>query len=110
MLILGVAAVSLTACGINAPRAEIAYAEAIIVSARNVGAHQYAGVELERAKGKLYQAKAAMRDGENEKSLRLANESTVTASLAEAKTAEGKAKLAESQMQESLQVLKAQLR
>ena len=107
---LGVAVASLTACGIDAPKSEIAYAEATIQSARNVDANRYAGVELERAKGKLHAAKSAMKEGENEKALRLANESTATASLAQAKAEAGKAKTAETQMQESLDMLKTQLK
>ena len=51
-----------------------------------------------------------MKEGENEKALRLANESTATASLAQAKAEAGKAKVAETQMQESLQMLKSQLK
>ncbi len=107
---LCVAVASLTACGIDAPKAEIAYAEATIQSARNVDANRYAGVELERAKGKLHSAKSAMKDGENEKALRLANEATATASLAQSKAEAGKAKTAESQMQQSLNMLKSQLK
>ncbi len=108
--ILSAALVSLTACGIDAPKAEIAYAEATIQSARNVDANRYAGVELERAKGKLHEAKSAMKDGENEKALRLANEATATASLAQAKAEAGKAQAAENQMQQSLKMLESQLK
>jgi len=107
---LGAAFSVLTACGIDAPKAEIAYAEATIQAARNVDANRHAGVELERAKGKLQQAKSEMRDGNNEKALRLAKESTATASLAQAKAEAGKAKTAEGQMQESLEMLKSQLK
>lgn len=107
---IGAAVSALTACGIDAPKAEVAYAEATIQAARNIDANRYAGVELERAKGKLQQAKAEMKDGNNEKALRLANESTATASLAQAKAEAGKAKTAEDQMQQSLQMLKTQLK
>ena len=107
---LGVAIGSIAACGIDAPKAEIAYAEATFQSSRNVDANRYAGVELERAKGQLHQAKTAMKDGDNESALRLANESTATASLAQAKAEAGKAKTAETQMQESLKMLESQLK
>ncbi|MCK5354372.1 MAG: DUF4398 domain-containing protein [Methyloprofundus sp.] len=101
---------STTGCGIDAPKAEIAYAEATIHSARNVDANRYAGVDLERAKGKLHEAKSAMNEGDNEKALRLAHEATATASLAQAKAEAGKAKMAESQMKDSLNMLESQLR
>ncbi len=106
---ISVAVASLTACGIDAPKAEIAYAEATIQSARNVDANRYAGVELERAKGKLHAARSAMKEGDNEKALRLANESTAAASLAQAKAEEGKEKAIESQRLNSLDTLKSQL-
>jgi hypothetical protein len=102
---LGVATASLIACGIDAPKVEIAYAEATVQSAQNIDANRYAGVELERAKGKLQEAKQAMKEGENEKALRLAKESTATASLAQAKTEAGKAKTAEIEMQEGLDII-----
>ncbi|TXL18169.1 hypothetical protein BMR04_02090, partial [Methylococcaceae bacterium HT3] len=67
-------------------------------------------VELERAKNKLQRAKEEMKDGNNEKALRLANESTADSSLAQAKTEAGKASAAEKQMQKSMQMLKSQLK
>lgn len=106
---LGSVVVTLAACGIEPPKTEIAYAEATIQSARNVDANRYAGVELERAKNKLDEAKMAMKEGDNEKALRLANESTAVANLAQAKTEAGKAQEAEKQMQDSLRLLKSQL-
>ena len=105
------AAVSvLTGCGIAAPKSEIAYAEATLQSARNVGANEYAAVELERAKNKLQQAKSEMKDGNNEDALRLANEATAEGNLAQAKTEAGKASASEKQMQQSLEMLKSQLK
>ncbi|GAW85258.1 conserved hypothetical protein [Bathymodiolus platifrons methanotrophic gill symbiont] len=101
---------ALTACGIAAPKTEIAYAEAMLQSARNIGANEFSGVELERAKNKLQRAKEEMKDGNNEKALRLANESTADSSLAQAKTEAGKASAAEKQMQKSMQMLKSQLK
>ncbi|OQK15128.1 hypothetical protein AU255_19305 [Methyloprofundus sedimenti] len=106
-----IAAVSvLTGCGIAAPKSEIAYAEATLQSARNVGANEYAPVELERAKNKLQQAKSEMKEGKNEEALRLANESTAEGNLAQAKTEAGKASASEKQMQQSLEMLKSQLK
>lgn len=109
-IILSISTLTLVACGIDAPKSEIAYAEATIQSARNVDASRYAGVELEKAKGKLLQAKAAVKTGNNEAALRLANESTAVANLAQAKAEAGKAKVAEMQMQDSLNMLKSQLK
>jgi len=107
---LGATVAVLTACGIAAPKSEIAYAEATIQSARNIGASEYSAVELERAKNKLQRAKAEMRDDNNEAALRLAKESTAEANLAQAKTDAGKAHAAEKQMQKSMQMLESQLK
>ena len=107
---IGVAVSAITACGIAAPKTEIAYAEATLQSARNLGANEYAGVELERAKNKLQRARDEMKDGNNEEALRLANESTAEAGFAQAKTEAGKASAAEKQMQQSMQMLESQLK
>ena len=107
---LGATVSVLTACGIPAPKSEIAYAEATIQSAHNINSAEYAGVELERAKNKLQHAKSAMKDGDNEKALRLAKESTAEANLAQVKAEAGKAQAAERQMQDSLKSLKSQLK
>ena len=107
---LGAAVSVLTGCGIATPKAEIAYAEATLQSARNIGANEYAAVELERSKNKLQQAKAEMKDGNNESALRLAKESTAEGELAQAKTEAGKAHASEKQMQQSYEMLKSQLK
>ncbi len=107
---LSAAVLVLTGCGIAAPKAEIAYAEATLQSARNIGANEYAPVELERAKNKLQQAKSEMKEGKNEDALRLAKESTADGNLAQAKTEAGKASASEKQMQQSLEMLKSQLK
>ena len=107
---LGAAVSVLTGCGIAAPKAEVAYAEATVQSARNIGANEYAAVELERAKNKLQQAKAEMKEGNNESALRLAKESTAEGELAQAKTEAGKAHASEKQMQQSYEMLKSQLK
>jgi len=102
--ILSVAVSTLAACSIDTPKAEIAYAEATINAAQNMGANNYAAVELERAKSKLQQAQSEVKEDNNELALRLAKESAATAELAQAKAKDGKAKLAESQLQESLKI------
>ena len=107
---LGAAVSVLIGCGIAAPKTDIAYAEATLQSARNIGANEYAAVELERAKNKLQHAKAEMKDGNNESALRLAHEATAEGELAQAKTEAGKASASEKQMQQSLQMLKSQLK
>lgn len=107
---LGVTVSVLTACGIAAPKAEVAYAEATIQSAQNVDASQYAGIELEKAKEKLRQAKAEMKNDNNESALRLAKEATAVASLAQVKSEAGEAKNAERQAKESIKSLKTQLK
>lgn len=107
---LGAALSIITACGIDVPEGKIAYAEATIQSAKDIDANKYAGVELERAKNKLQQAKEKVKEGDNEAARRLALESTATAELALAKADAKKAKIAEEQSKESLRMLKSQLK
>jgi len=100
----------LTACGIAAPKSEIAYAEAALQSARNADLKGNAGVQLERAANKLQQAKSEMEDGDNVKALRLANETIADANLAQAKAQAGIARSSESDMKKSLEMMKTQLK
>ncbi len=101
---------ALTACGIAAPKSEIAYAEAALQSARNADLNGNAGVQLERAANKLQQAKAEMKEGDNAKALRLANETIADANLAQATAQAGIARNSESDMKKSLETLKTQLK
>lgn len=107
---LGVSVSVLVACGIAAPKTEIAYAEATLQSARNADLDGNAGVQLERSANKLQQAKTEMNDGENAKALRLANESIADANLAQAKAQAGIALSSEKAMKESLEMLNTQLK
>jgi len=107
---LGVSVSVLVACGIAAPKTEIAYAEATLQSARNADLEGNAGVQLERSANKLQQAKTEMNEGENAKALRLANESIADANLAQAKAQAGIALSSEKDMKESLEMLKTQLK
>jgi len=100
----------LTACGIAAPKTEIAYAEAALQSARNADLKGNAGVQLERAANKLQQAKSEMEDGDNTKALRLANETIADANLAQARAQAGIARSSESDMKKSLEMMKTQLK
>ncbi|MCF7971745.1 MAG: DUF4398 domain-containing protein [Methylococcaceae bacterium] len=100
----------LTACGIAPPTAEIAYAEAALQSARNADLEGNAGVQIERAANKLQRAKAELKDGENAKALRLANETIADANLAQAKAQAGIAQSSEKDMKKSLEMLEEQLK
>jgi hypothetical protein len=64
--------------------------------------------ETERSEVMIFSPQ--LKEGENDKALRLAKESTATASLAQAKTEAGKAKTAETQMQEGLDIIKTQIK
>lgn len=107
---LGVSVSVLSACGIAAPKTEIAYAEAALQSARNADLEGNAGVQLKQAASKLQKAKEEMKDGDNAEALRLANEATADANLAQAKAQAGIARSSESNMQKSLEMLKTQLK
>jgi len=100
----------LTACGIAAPKIEIAYAEAALQSARNADLEGNAGVQLKQAESKLQKAKEEMQDGDNATALRLANEAIADANLAQAKAQAGIARSSEGDMQKSLEMLKTQIK
>jgi len=107
---LGVSVSVLSACGIAAPKTEIAYAEAALQSARNADLDGNAGAQLKQAASKLQKAKEEMKGGDNAKALRLANEAIADANFAQAKAQAGIASDSEADMQKSLEMLKTQIK
>jgi len=107
---LGVSVSVLSACGIAAPKTEIAYAEAALQSARNADLDGNAGAQLKQAASKLQKAKEEMKGGDNAKALRLANEAIADANFAQAKAQAGIARDSEADMQKSLEMLKTQIK
>lgn len=81
---LALAAVfGLAACaGTPAPTAQLGASSEAVMAAERAGALQYAPVELQSARDKLAAAQAAVRDEENERARRLAEQAQVEAELA----------------------------
>jgi len=99
--ILSSTIIILSACEIAPPKADIAYAEATLLSAKNTGATEYAGVEFDEAQKKIQQAKIEMDAGNNTIALRLAKESLAVANLAKSKSKANKALVTGKQLKAS---------
>ena len=71
--------------GVPAPVAEMSAAQTAVTGAEEADAAKYAPSDLDRARGKLIRAQAAMQEEDNEQARRLAEEALVDARAAEAK-------------------------
>jgi Domain of unknown function (DUF4398) len=106
--VAGLACVVLAACAAapERPAAELSRAQALVQTAEQQGAQEFAGAELERARGKLTQAEALADEGEGEQSLRLAQQAAIDAEVAAAKAAAGKSRKAADELDRSIETLR----
>lgn len=93
-----------------APTEQLAAGTAAYESARSAGAPQYAPSEFAVAQQKIEQAQMAMKNGDNERARRLAEEAEADARLANAKTSAARSQAAAAEVQQGLQVLQEELR
>ena len=91
------------------PIDELARTQAAISQAEQVGARDYAPLEIREAKKKLDEARELVERKEFERAARLANQAEVDAELAEAKTLSGKAQKAVRELRESIKTLKEEI-
>lgn len=84
--------IPLAGCASASPTVAVSNAEIAIRKADNVGAAQYAPLELHIARKKLDSASQALEEGEDELARRLAEQALVDGELAEAKTRADKAR------------------
>ena len=91
------------------PTDELARSQAAINQAEQVGARDYAPLELREAKKKLDEARQLLERKDYERATRRAHEAEVDAELAEAKTLSGKAQKAVKELKESIKTLKEEI-
>lgn len=110
ILLFVIVALFVTSCAsTKPPTQEIAQAEAVINQADQVGAQDYAPLEIREARKKLQKAKELVANGKYEKAKRVADRAEVDAELAEAKALSEKAQNAVKQLRESIKLLKEEI-
>lgn len=103
------AAGALACAAPTAPVREIGKAETAVKSAEQENKTQEAaGLEMTQAREKLERAKTALRDGDEEKAQRLAEEAQVDAELAQVKAESQSAQDAALELQRSIQSLRGE--
>lgn len=91
------------------PIDDLARTQATINQAEQVGARDYAPLEIREAKKKLDEARELVERKEYERAARLADQAEVDAELAQAKTLSGKAQKAVKELRESIKTLKQEI-
>jgi Domain of unknown function (DUF4398) len=100
-------ALVLAACAtLPPPTEQLAASRAAIQSAEVAGAGQSATSELAEAREKLSEAQAAIRDEDNARARRLAEEALVDAQLAQARASEARSRDAVAKAEETLRALR----
>jgi hypothetical protein len=100
----------ITGCGsTNPPLQQIAETETMISQAQQIGANDYAPLDIREARQKLEQARNAMNEGEYKKASMLAEQAKADAELAQIKTLSGKARFAVNELNESIRILKEEV-
>jgi predicted S18 family serine protease len=93
----------------NPPTQQLTETETVIRQAGQIGADDYAPLELRQARQKLEQARATYNREDYEEAARLAEQAKVDAELAQIKTLSGKAQLAVRELRESIRLLQEEL-
>lgn len=96
------------ASGPERPNQELARAEASIKQAERSGAREFGAAELDTAREKLAQARAAVGD-DNAVAARYAAEAALDAELAAAMTRNRKAQLSVEELQQSIETLREEI-
>jgi len=100
----------LMACGsTNPPSQQLTETQMVIQQAEQLGAAEYAPLEIRAAKIKLEQAREAVEAKEYDKAIQLAEQARVDAELAQIKAQSGKAQKEVAELRESIRVLKAEI-
>ncbi len=98
------------ACGTtNPPTQQLTQTETVISQAAQIGAGDYAPLELREARRKLDEARRAYDRKDYEQAARLAEQAQVDAELAQIKTLSGKAEKAVTELRESIRLLKEEI-
>lgn len=109
---LVVAVVLISACASTpmAPTSALTDARQAIASAEQAGARQHAGAELDEAQQKLELAEQSITDEQMDEAERLAQEATIVAELASARTESAKAAEINRELRRSAEALTEELR
>lgn len=100
----------IAACGsTNPPTQQLTETRMVIEQAEQVGAQEYAPLEIRDAGIKLQLARKAVDAGDYEKAKRLLEHARVDAELAQAKALSAKSQQAAAELSESIRVLKEEL-
>lgn len=100
----------LAACGsTNPPSQQLTDTQMVIQQAEELGAEEYAPLEIRESRKKLEQAKEAVKQEEYEKAIKFAEQARVDAELAQIKARSGKAQKEVAELRESIRVLKAEI-
>lgn len=91
------------------PTDQVARSQAAINQAEQVGARNYAPLEIREAKKKLNQARDLIERKKYEQAQRMADQAAVDAELAETKTLSEKAQKAVRELRESIKILKEEI-
>lgn len=109
ILCLGISMVFVSCASSRPPVQEIAQSEAVINQADQVGAEEYAPLEIREARKKLQNARELESQEKYEEARRMALRAEVDAELAEAKALSEKAQNAVQQLRESIRLLKEEI-
>lgn len=100
----------LAACGSTSPPSQqLTETQMVIQQAEQLGAEDYAPLEIRDARIKLEQAREAVKEENYDKAIRLAEHARVDAELAQIKARSGKAQKEVTELRESIRVLKAEI-
>lgn len=99
-----------TACGsTNPPSQQLTETQMVIQQAEQLGAEDYAPLEIRDAKIKMELAREAVNAKDYKKAIRYAEHARVDAELAQIKAQSGKAQEEVAELRESIRVLKAEI-
>jgi outer membrane PBP1 activator LpoA protein len=110
LILIVISGYFLAACGsTNPPIQQLTETETVINQAEQIGAADYAPLEIREARMKLDRARTAMNNGDHERAELLAEQAKADAELAQIMTLSGKAQLAVTELRESIRILKEEI-
>ncbi len=111
--ILGLALLTLTACGTakQPPLSRMALAQSAVEKAASAGSNEYASLDLKTARDKIDRAQKAIQSKDKDyiKAGRLLEEAEVDAELAEAKSKTAKSQKIVAELKESIDMLRDEI-
>lgn len=108
-LVMGIAIVFISCGSTKPPSEDITRAENTIKQAEQIGAQNYAPLELREARQKLERANKLVEEEKYEEAKRMADQAEIDAELAEAKTLSEKAQKAVHELRESIKALREEI-